>query len=679
MPKEKQEKTNKEKLLSVDNLRHAEYYEMQEVFDDLYARSLKGEKFTNLVDIILSRENILLAYRDIKTNGGSKTPGTDNITIRDIGKLNPDEVVERVRYIVTGSKYGYRPKPVRRKEIPKPNGSTRPLGIPCMWDRLVQQCIKQVMEPICEAKFSENSFGFRPNRSVENAMAVTYKHLQVYGLRFVCEFDVKGFFDNVDHAKLMRQVWAMGIQDKHLIYILRKILTAPIRMPNGNTVVPRKGTPQGGIISPLLANIVLNELDHWVESQWEENPHAITHCKPIWRGDRKDKSNGYRWMRKNTKMKEMHIVRYADDFRIFCKTKSEAERTKIAVTQWLSDRLKLEVSPEKTRVVNTKRHWAEFLGFKYKLHKKGNKQVIRVQMSDKAKKRTRDKLCEQAKRIARPRKKYGEMGEINLYNSMVTGTQNYYGIATHINLDASDLNRAVMTILTNRLGTEKKSRLRGKERKGKKRKRDPRLLENGRKLTKFEKERFGKSEMLRYVAGSGEPIYPIGYTQCRNPMAKKRSICSYTPEGRQGLHDNLRINVKLLTQLMRQPIYGQSTEYADNRLSLFSAQWGKCAVTGREFQSTDEVHCHHKIPKAKGGTDAYENLTLVSDQVHRLIHATQAVTVRGYLSLLNLDADQLSKVNDLREKAGNAKIEVDIQKEEQTNDNSPMRLYKKKN
>lgn len=650
---------------------------MQEVFDDLYARSLKGEMFTNLVDIILSRKNILLAYRNIKTNDGSKTPGTDNTTIKDIGKLSPDEVVEKVRYIVTGSKYGYRPKPVRRKEIPKPNGSTRPLGIPCMWDRLAQQCIKQVMEPICEAKFSENSFGFRPNRSVENAMAVTEKHLQVSGLRFVCEFDVKGFFDNVDHAKLMRQVWAMGIHDTHLIYILRKTLTAPIRMPDGKTVVPRKGTPQGGIISPLFANIVLNELDHWIESQWEENPVVYKYSIGKNSNGSSNKGNGYRAMRE-TNLKEMHIVRYADDFRIFCRTKSEAERTKIAVTQWLSDRLKLEVSPEKTRVVNVKRHWAEFLGFKFKLHKKGKKQVIMSRMCDKAKNRTRDKLCEQAKRIARPRKKLGETGEINLYNSMVTGTQNYYGIATHINLDASDLNRAVMTILTNRLGTEKKSRLRKGNRKSGKRTK-ARLQKEGRELTKFEKERFGKSDMLRYVAGSGEPIYPIGYTQCKNPMSKKRSICSYTPEGRQGLHDNLQVNVKLLTQLMRQPIYGQSVEYTDNRLSLFSAQSGKCAVSGQEFQSTEEIHCHHKTPRAKGGTDAYENLVLVTDQVHRLIHATNEDTIQEYLNLLNLDANQLSKVNSLREKTGNAKIEVNIQKEEQTSDHSPMRLYKKKN
>lgn len=114
--------------------------------------------------------NILLAYRNIKANHGSGTPGTDNVTIGDIGKIPAEEVVRRVQFIVAGSKHGYRPKPVRRKDIPKPNGSTRPLGIPCAWDRLIQQCIKQVMEPICEAQFSKNSFGFRPQRSVEDAL-----------------------------------------------------------------------------------------------------------------------------------------------------------------------------------------------------------------------------------------------------------------------------------------------------------------------------------------------------------------------------------------------------------------------------------------------------------------------------------------------------------------------------
>lgn len=126
--------------VSKEDLRHAEYYDMQNVFDDLYARSKSGEVFNNLMEIILSRNNILLAYRNIKLNTGSNTVGTDKLTIKDIGKMPVDEMVDKVRFIVTGSKHGYRPKPVRRKDIPKPHNpkSIRPLGIPCIWDRLIR-------------------------------------------------------------------------------------------------------------------------------------------------------------------------------------------------------------------------------------------------------------------------------------------------------------------------------------------------------------------------------------------------------------------------------------------------------------------------------------------------------------------------------------------------------------
>ena len=478
-------KENKKKLLSEESLRHNEYYGMQGVFDKLYAQSKNGEVFENLMPKILSRENILLAYRNIKANTGSKTAGTDGLTIGDIGRLPPDEVVTKVRFIVEGSKHGYRPKPVRRKEIPKPYDptQTRPLGIPCIWDRLIQQCVKQVMEPICEAGFSNNSYGFRPNRSVENAIARSYQLLQIANLHYVIEFDIKGFFDNVDHSKLMRQIWAMGIHDKHLIYVLRKMLAAPIKLENGVQIVPDKGTPQGGIISPLLANIVLNELDHWIESQWQYSPLCTRCSRP---------NNGYRTAKK-TGLKEMFIVRYADDFRIFCRTKKAAERTKIAVTQWLAERLKLEVSQEKTRIVNVKRHYSNFLGFKMKVHPKGEKQAVMSYIADKNLLHKRRKLVEQAKRIAKPRKSYGEAGEIQLYNSMVTGMQNYYQIATHVNLDYSKLNRAVMVVLTNRLSTRRGNR----------------LSRSGRKLTDFERKRYGKSKMLRYVAGTNEPKAPL--------------------------------------------------------------------------------------------------------------------------------------------------------------------------
>ncbi len=631
MPKKKEQET-----LCVDDLRHTEYYGMQEVLDGLYTKSIAGEKFTNLMELILSRENILLAYRNMKTNDGRDTPGTDKLTIKDIRKLTPEEVVEKVRTIING-KWGYRPRPVRRKEIPKPNGSTRPLGIPCIWDRLIQQCIKQVMEPICEAKFSNSSYGFRPMRSVEHAIQATYNRLQLSKLHYVIEFDIKGFFDEVCHTKLMKQIWAMGIRDTHLIYVLRQILKAPVLMPDGSTMHPDKGTPQGGIISPLLANIVLNELDHWVVSQWEENPVVRKYSVQITANGRENKGDGYHAMRK-TGLKEMYIVRYADDFRIFCRTKTEADKTLVAITQWLEKRLRLQVSPEKTRVVNVKRKYSNFLGIKIKLHKKAEKYVVKSHIADKSLKRIKQNLTEQAKNVAKPRT--SEVQEISLYNKKVKGIQDYYCIATNVNLDCAALNRAVMTIFTNRLRGQKGAR----------------LVRKGRELTKYERDKYGKSAMLRFVAGSNEPIYPIGYVQHKKPMAKKRSANPYSAEGRIAVHDNLSINTALMRSMVEQPLNGRSVEYADNRISMFSAQMGRCLITGTEFMALDEIHCHHITPRSNGGTDQYHNLILILPQVHRLIHATQEDTIAYYLKTLNLKKKQLEKLNKYREKAGNAKI-----------------------
>ena len=262
---------SKSRKQKVNNLRYAEYYNQQPMLDELYARSAKGETFDRLMSLILSKANILRAYRTIKSNKGSRTPGTDGKTIEDIEKLDVDELVSEVNRRLKN----YVPGAVRRKEIPKPNGKTRPLGIPCMWDRLIQQCILQILEPICEARFSNNSYGFRPLRSAENAIAAEMRLINLCHLHFVVEVDIKGFFDAVNHAKLMRQLWAMGIRDLRLRQIIRAILKAPIRMPDGKYIHPAKGTPQGGILSPLLANVVLIVLDQWVDSQWELNPVTV--------------------------------------------------------------------------------------------------------------------------------------------------------------------------------------------------------------------------------------------------------------------------------------------------------------------------------------------------------------------------------------------------------------------
>ena len=158
------------------------------------------------------------------------------------------------------------------------------------------------------------------------------------------------------------------------------------------------------------------------------------------------------------------------------------------------------------------------------------------------------------------------------------------------------------------------------------------------------------------MAGSDEPVYPIGFIQYRIPIALKHGACIYSQEGRKGLHDNLRVNAALMRQLEKQPLYGRSVEYADNRISLFTAQWGKCSVTGREFQVLRDIHCHHIHPKWMGGTDEYGNLTLVLAPVHILIHAKDPCVIEKYLKMLKLNNEQLRKLNKLRILAGLSEI-----------------------
>lgn len=473
-----------------------------------------------------------------------------------------------------------------------------------------------MLEPICEAKFYNHSYGFRPNRSTRDAVARANFLTSRNDFQYVVDIDIKGFFNNVNHAKLLKQMWTLGIRDKNLICIISKMLKAEI-IGEG---IPDKGVPQGGLLSPLLANIVLNEFDWWIASQWEyfkmKNEYS-------------SHSYEYKLLRKSA-LKEVFIVRYADDFKLFCKKRSDADKLFEASKQWLKERLGLDINTEKSKVVNLKKNYSEFLGIKMKLWKKGEKWVIKSNMKDKAIAKAKSTLKEKVKKI----QKSPTIKNVNEFNAAVLGLHNYFNMATNVYLDfekiAFEVNKSLKCRLKNVLSKN---------------------IIKSKTYQKFYGDYTGQ-----LFAVKDRVLFPIADVKNKPPMNFSQDICSYTPQGRSKIHSNLQsIDMSILYSLMKNPVGNTSAEFNDNRISLFVGQQGKCFVSGEKLE-IGSMEVHHKKRKCDGGTDEYENLLWVSSDIHKLIHAENQETIKFYLEKCkDVDID-FQKLNKLRKSAGNCEV-----------------------
>lgn len=282
------------------------------MFDE-YSKSTERKEQANTVRMNeISKQTVMEAYKKVKANAGSA--GVDNQTLTGFEEDLKDNLYKIWNRMSSGS---YLPPPVRMVEIPKSDGKVRKLGIPTVADRIAQMVAKMYLEPLVEKHFHKDSYGYRPNKSAHDAIAKTRERCWKYN--WVIDLDIKGFFDNLDHELVMRAV-EKHTDCKWLLLYIKRWLTAPIETIDGQRQERTKGTPQGGVISPLLANLFLHyAFDEWMKRNYSLNP----------------------------------FERYADDVIVHCKTQKEAELLKFAIELRLKE-CKLELHPEKTQIVYCK-------------------------------------------------------------------------------------------------------------------------------------------------------------------------------------------------------------------------------------------------------------------------------------------------------------------------------------
>ena len=419
--------------------------QLREIQDKLYQHSKEAHDaggrpaFKGLLEIMSAKATIITAIHNIKSNRGSETPGVDSKTMRDNYLQKPFPwVVEDIQSAFRQ----FEPQKIRRVYIDKPGkAEKRPLGIPTIRDRIVQECMRIVLEPIFEAQFFAHSYGFRPMRDTAMALERAEQIVHHTGHHWIVEGDISKCFDRIDHAILLKRLYHMGVKDRRVLQIIKAMLKAGVI---DECEVNEAGTPQGGLISPLLANVYLDIMDEWVAKQWAEKrtrfPYKNADCR-------------LKCLRRATALIPGHLVRYADDFVIITDTRAHAESWKARLQNFLQSKMKLTLSQEKTLITDVRKKYIKFLGYEFKMVRgKARWGYIPRMIPDRTRlKRKVDEIAEDMKKIPGNCSREQMIGEINRINSKIRGLIQYYQCCTWVSVAMDKYGRRLQLTAMRRL------------------------------------------------------------------------------------------------------------------------------------------------------------------------------------------------------------------------------------
>ncbi|QUH21637.1 group II intron reverse transcriptase/maturase [Alkaliphilus sp. B6464] len=569
----------------------------------------------------------MTAIHNLKANKGSKTAGIDKYTIRKYLEQDYDKTISEVQQAFMN----YKAQSVRRVWIPKVGKDEfRPLGIPTIIDRIVQECIRIVIEPICEGRFFEHSYGFRPMRNTHHALERLTSLVHKTGYHWIVEGDISKFFDKVNHQILIRELYNMGIADKRLLMIIKQMLKAGIM---NETMVSELGTPQGGILSPLLANVYLNKFDRFIDNSWKKFKTRHQYCSD---------GSKLRQLRDTCKLKPAFLVRYADDWCLITDSYENAVKWKFAIEKWLRKHLKLELSKDKTLITNVRKKKISFLGFTFKVKKSGNARKgfvthtepdrVRIQLK-------RKELMKKAKELRSSRDINDLLNNINIYNSTIRGIINYYAPATHVFVELRKL-----TFNLHYASYKSLKRFGGKWIRASE-------VSN---LKSIHENYDTKIPAVRYK-DKWVGVTSTNFSKWIKTKLKNQIETPYSLEGRN-LHHKITGKKPLktradellsltLSDLIAKGLTGikYNFEYHLNRPYVFNVDKGKCRICRNDLHK-DNVHIHHVRPYLLlDEINKVKNLATVCVSCHKMIHNNN-----DYSGVIN--TKQLRKLNEYREK-----------------------------
>lgn len=582
--------------------------ELRAYKDELYEKAKKGEKnFTGLLEVIACRENIIHAIRKVKSNAGFKTAGTDNMTGEELLQLDTQEVFDLIQKQLEN----YEPNNVKRVLIPKRNGKKRPLGIPTVVDRVIQTAITNILEPILEAQFYEHSYGFRPMRQVEHAIAYISVLINSDEKRYwIVEGDIKLYFDTVRHATLIKKLYKYGIRDKRVIALVKKVLKAGIEGEKQENDI---GTPQGGSLSPLLANLYLTDFDKWVDAQWRSFNTEKQYATQA----------GKIRALKSTNLKQGYLVRYADDWIILTDSEESAIKWKRAAKKFLNDKLQIELSEEKTKITDIRKQDVSFLGISMRAVKSAkDKYTLRTRPDpDKLNAKMKD-VYEALKDIRHANCEADLVEEITRYNAIARGLNNYYRITTLYSsvLDKEEwkMRKALMATMRKQRG----QRVKYSE--------CANLRYNRKKNYKGTTVAFKVADHQHYFG-----LEKLGVGSYQKPKIKAQWITPYGAKGRLKYEEitgnrwetivrNPMLTLGNISSLIAKSskesrIY--NLEYFINRAMVYNRDKGKCRCCKKALTGNGDVEIHHKNKTLElNKINKLNNLVTYCPQCHKRVH-----------------------------------------------------------